>query len=45
MGTYVSSDVVATVPNEVDGYHILLIFDRAPADVLIKDFVMSFCDL
>jgi len=45
VGAYVSVDVVATVPNEGDGYHILLIFDSAPVDVLIKDFVMSFCDL
>ena len=45
VGTWVSADVVATVPSGGDGNHILLIFDRAPADVLIKDFVMSYCDL
>ena len=45
VGIYVSADVVATVPNTGDGFHILLIFDQAPVDVLIKDFVMSFCDL
>ena len=45
VGTWVSADVVATVPSSGDGNHILLIFDKAPADVLIKDFVMSYCDL
>ena len=44
VGTYVSADVVTTVPNLTGERKVLLIFDGAPVDVLIKDFVMSVCD-
>ena len=51
VGSWVSADVVATVPLMDPAYGatggdgiVVLIFDGAAADVLIKDFVISFCD-
>ena len=49
VGSWVSADVVATVPLMDPAYgasweKVLLIFDGAPVDVLIKDFAISFCD-
>ena len=45
VGSWVSADIVGIVPSEGDADHILLIFDGAPVDVLIKNFRLSFCDL
>ena len=47
VGSWVSADVVFTVPAyPVSGGWdtVVLIFDGASVDVLIKDFVISFCD-
>jgi len=44
VGSWVSAEIVSPVGSEGDDYHIILIFDKAPVNVLIKDFVMSVCD-
>lgn len=43
VGTWVDADVSGFVPKSGDGNHVLLIFDRAPVDVMIKGFNISFC--
>ena len=44
VNSWVDVDVLTTVPDYDYPYNVLLIFDKAPVDVLIKDFVLSFCD-